>query len=265
MDPSPLKVELQALIDLQPACSRIKRGTGCAIDACAVCEARAFSICEALEDAQLKELARSATIVELPAGTSFVTEGERRPYVFNLTFGVVKLSKLLPDGRTQIVGFLFMGDFIGFGPQDEASFTAEALTPIRLCRFPRPKFTELLRTFPALEGRLLSRASHEIGAAREQMLLLGRKTAKERVATFLLGLSRAAKRINLPTETLNLAMSRAEIADYLGLTIETVSRMFTVLRKEGWISLGAANDVTLVDPSGLEMLAGGASRQGPAS
>ena len=236
----------------------MKRGVGCAVDTCGMCEARAFSICEALEDDQLQELARNATVVEMPAGRCFVAEGERRAHVFNLTSGAVKLSKLMPDGRTQIVGFLFMGDFVGFGPPDEAGFTAEALTPVRLCRFPRTRFIELLETFPALERKLLSRASHEIAAAREQMLLLGRKTARERVASFLLGLARAAERIGHPTDTLHLPMSRAEIADYLGLTTETVSRVFTTLRKEGRISLEGASAVTIVDHAGLEALASGA-------
>jgi CRP/FNR family transcriptional regulator len=236
----------------------MERGTGCAVDACAMCEARAFSICEALEDHQLQELARTASIVEMPAGRGFVAEGERRTHVFNVTAGAVKLSKLLPDGRTQIVGFLFMGDFIGFDGQEDAGFTAEALTPVRLCRFPRGRFTELLEKYPALERKLLGLASHEIAAAREQMMLLGRKTARERVASFLLGLSRAAERIGLPPNTLHLPMSRAEIADYLGLTTETVSRVFTVLRKEGQISLKGTSNVTLVDPAGLKVLAVGA-------
>ena len=174
-----------------------------------------------------------------------VAEGDSAVHYFNITKGTVKIYKLLPDGRQQIVGFSFAGDFIGLSVRETYAYTVEALTPAAACRFDRRKLEALLVKFPKVEHQLRTQTSDELAIAQEQMLLLGRKNAKERVASFLLQLSQRAKRLGLSDNPVVLTMGRADIGDYLGLTIETVSRTFTKLRAEKLITLGAANAVHL--------------------
>ncbi|MBA8916030.1 MULTISPECIES: Crp/Fnr family transcriptional regulator [Methylorubrum] len=232
-------------------CARIERGQGCGVERCGLCEARAVSICNAIEEDQLSELARATTVVELAPGEVFRNEGASPEYLFNIISGSVKLFKLLADGRRAVIGFLTVGDFIGFGRPDAVPCSAEALTNVRLCRFERGKFRVLLETYPKLERRLLAVASDEVAAGQEHMTLLGRLTADERVARFLLARAEASQRLGGSSKDLELPMTRSDIADYLGLTIETVSRVFTRLRRKGLIDYKTARSVTLQDRPGL--------------
>lgn len=210
-----------------------------------------------MEEKALARLARATTVVELEPGESLVAEGEDASHVFNITTGALKVYKLLADGRRQVTGFLFTGDFLGFGTGERYGVSAEALTPVRVCRFQRRAFRALLGEFPAMETKLLAMAGNELEAAQEQMLLLGRKTAKERIASFLLSLSRRAERLGRPADPVALPMSRTDIADYLGLTTETVSRVFTQLKTQGSIRLAGTNEVRLNRPAELRRLAEG--------
>jgi CRP/FNR family transcriptional regulator len=126
-----------------------------------------------------------------------------------------------------------------------------------LCRFPRRKLESLLERFPKMEKRLLGMASHELAAAQEQMLVLGRKTAKEKVATFLLALAGRAEQRGQPGNPVSVPMSRADIGDYLGLTTETVSRTFTHLRGHGLVVLQSGGKVEMTDRAGLQEIAEG--------
>ena len=101
-------------------------------------------------------------------------------HVFNVTSGVVKLYKLMLDGRRQITGFLLPGDFLGLASRTGYSYSAEAVTPVSLCRFPRHRLEEAFDRFPHLQRRLFDIANDELVAAQDQMLLLGRKTALEK-------------------------------------------------------------------------------------
>jgi CRP/FNR family transcriptional regulator len=168
---------------------------------------------------------------------------------------MLKLSKLLPDGRRQITGFLLPGDYLGLAFAERYICSAEAVTPVRLCRFPRSAFLALLDQFPALEKALLGRAATELAAAQKQMLLLGRKTARERVASFLLQL--AEREGADDGMAMDLPMTRTDIADYLGLTIETVSRTLTNLRKTGLIALPDPHHLSIVHRTRLDAEAGG--------
>jgi len=132
-----------------------------------------------------------------------------------------------------------------------------AVTRAVLCRFPRNRMEALLLRFPRLQSRLLSVASHELAVAQEQMLVLGRKTAKEKLATFLLSLSRRAADRGQQADPVILSMSRTDIGDYVGLTTETVSRTFTQLRGQGLIALHAGGRVELRQRETLEALAQG--------
>jgi CRP/FNR family transcriptional regulator len=222
---------------------------------CVACPARRQSVCDAMRAEDLGRLASVAGQQRLSAGSTFLNEGDDATHFLNITSGSVKVYKLLPNGRRQITGFLFAGDLLGLAFNDTYTYSAETLTDVTLCRFPRRQFEGLVESFPKMEHRLLAMASHELAAAQEQMVLLGRKTAQERVASFLLGLARRKERLGKDVETLTLTMTRSDIADYLGLTIETVSRTFTALRKLGCIELDGAAVVKIVDRDALEELA----------
>jgi len=231
---------------------------------CRACAVREMSVCSALTDAELNQLDGIAAKSTFRAGETIFVEGDGADYLFNVTSGVVKIYKLLPDGRRQITGFLFSGDFLGLALRNTFTYSAEALDEVALCRFPRKPFERLLDEFPALEKRLLRSASNELAAAQDQMLLLGRKTARERLATFLLNMSERAVRRGESASNLRLPMGRADIGDYLGLTIETVSRSFTTLRKEGLIGLPSNHDVVVLKPAAIRELAGFEAEDMPA-
>ncbi|MDA8249913.1 MAG: helix-turn-helix domain-containing protein [Rhodospirillales bacterium] len=234
-----------------------------AIDPCATCSARPYSVCSAIEDKDLARLAAAAQTITVAAGRSFIEEGDSAEHFFNITAGTAKLFKLLPDGRRQITGFAGVGHFLGLAVSTTYAFGAEALEPMRICRFTRPKLRALLDDFPELEHRLLQVAANELVVAQEQMLLLGRKTARERVASFLI--ARAESQTLMPASCAHagrasvvwLPMTRIDIADYLGLTIETVSRTFTRLRGEKLIETPTPSEVVIRNHAGLERLATG--------
>lgn len=181
-----------------------------------------------------------------------INEAENADNLFNITAGCVRLYKLLGDGRRQITGFLFPGDFLGLAVDETYGYSAEAITKVEACRFPRRRFEGLLDDIPKLERRLLGLASNELAAAQDQMLLLGRKTAQEKVASFLLTLSHRARQAGRTDNPVELPMSRSDIADYLGLTTETVSRTFTQMKRTGAIRLMEGSRVAIPDPDVLE-------------
>jgi CRP/FNR family transcriptional regulator len=223
---------------------------------CDVCTVRALTICAPLTVAELHEVSRSVTAVTLARGETLFDVGDPAAHAFNLTIGALMLSRLLADGRRQVTGFLFPGDFLGLGEEERHRCTAIALVPTRLCRFARADFARLLDRHPDMERQLLRVASQEIAAAQDQMVLLGRKTAQEKVASFLLLLSRRAAQRGQRPDPVQLPMGRAAIADHLGLTIETVSRVIGGLRRRRLIALRPGGAVALLDRPALEALAG---------
>lgn len=225
---------------------------------CAACEVREMSLCNVLDDQEISHLAAIVTALECSSRDPIIDEGEPSDYVYNVTDGAVKLFKLLPDGRRQITGFLFAGDFLGIALNDTYAYSAEAVNKTKLCRIQRTKLEGLLDRFPKLEKRLLGIASNELVQAQDQMLLLGRKTAKEKLCSFLLNLSKRAKIRDLDPKIVSVPMSRADIGDYLGLTTETVSRTFTNLKRSGAIRLREGGLVEIADLQDLEDLAEGA-------
>lgn len=225
---------------------------------CEICPARGFNICGAMRREDLDHVAAAKSPLRLAAGRTLVSEGEPATHFFNVTEGALKTYKLMPDGRRQVTGFLFAGDLLGLACDDTYTFSSEALTDASLCAFPRRQFERLLETFPRMERQLLTMASNELAAAQDQMVLLGRKSAPEKVASFLLMLAGRQERLGRPRDRLRLAMTRSDIADYLGLTTETVSRNMTILRHRGCIELEASGMVRLSDRDLLEELAEGA-------
>jgi len=217
---------------------------------CYDCAVREFAVCGALGPIPLKQFKDSGPTIQYSAGDTVVFEADRSTSVYSLASGLLRLSKLLPDGRRQIAGFLFPGDFLGITMEEEHAFTAEAVTPSRLCRFSRRHFEEFVAAHPALERRLYALAAHELAAARQQLVLLGRKTARERIASFLLMLANRC----CSSENVVLPMSRADVADYLGLRIETVSREISTLKVARVIQLTGRQSFRIIDRSRLEQL-----------
>ncbi|MDX1711779.1 MAG: helix-turn-helix domain-containing protein [Rhodovibrionaceae bacterium] len=224
---------------------------------CGACAVRHLTVCAPLEDRELAEVASISTTLEIDPGEPLFDEGEPADKVFNITAGCVKVYKLLADGRRQVTGFLFAGDFLGLSNDAHYAYSAEAVTHACLCRFNRRKLEALLERHPKMEKRLLSMASNELAAAQEQMLLLGRKTAKEKIASFLLMLSRRAQQRGQAGNPVSVPMSRTDIGDYLGLTTETVSRTFTHLKTAGTIRMLSGGRIELVEIEPIRDLAEG--------
>jgi CRP/FNR family transcriptional regulator, anaerobic regulatory protein len=228
---------------------------------CLRCGARGAGICDAMPDQALQRLSAAAVPMEITAGRRFIDEGEAAEHFFTVTAGTARLMKTLPDGRQQIISFAGRGDFLGLAVSETYSHTIEAVDHVTLCRFSRSALRGLMADYPAVEKRLLEYATHELVLAQEQMLLLGRKTARERLATFLLWRARleqgcADGRVVGPV-TLMLPMSRVDIADYVGLTMETVSRALAGLQRENAIRINRISTVEVADLGVLARIAEG--------
>lgn len=221
---------------------------------CRACEARHRGVCGALNPSQLVELSRQTTKRKTEPGTILVSDADTIDSYANVLAGVVKLTKTLPDGRQQIVGLQFAPDFLGRPFKHESSISAESATPVNVCAFPKKALDRMIELSPELGHRLHVQALNELDDARDWMLTLGRKTAAERVASFL---HLIAKHGDPEAESagdisFDLPLTRADIADFLGLTIETVSRQLTKLRKDGLISVENNRHITVFDVSRLE-------------
>ena len=224
---------------------------------CVSCEVRSRAICAVLTDTELADLGRVTEPASLHLGDALFLEGDAAGACFIVQSGALKLYKLLPDGRRQITGFLFKGDFLGMAPGDEYTYTAEELEPTKACAVPRERMAGLVADYPKLANRLLNVAAMELAAAQDQMMLLGRKTARERIASFMLWLSDRARERGDSANPVRVPMSRSDMGDYLGLTVETVSRTITKLKTSGLISLKEGNRIELSDREMLEALASG--------
>ncbi len=197
----------------------------------------------------------TAALQRLAPGSILFSEGDEATGVYEIVSGTLRLYKVLVDGRRQIIGFVSGGQLLGLAPQRHFLCTAEAVTPLTVRRYQRPVFERRIDEEPGLARRLLVAVSNELRMAQDQMLLLGRKSAAEKVASFLLTL--AADEAGEYADHVELPMGRGDIADYLGLTVETVSRTFTRLKNDGLIALPTPAGVKLLDVEQLEELAAG--------
>lgn len=229
-------------------------------DRCAGCPIRHRAVCSYSSPSELTELDTAKFYRDFEPGQEIIGEGEPTTTLGSVVSGVVALHKAMEDGRRQMVGLLFASDFIGRPLRPVAPYDAVAVTPVKMCLFHRSKFEDILSHSTSLERRLLEMTLDELDAAREWMLLLGRKTAKERLASFLLIVAR--RQANLGKTPLQRGMqvtiplTRESIAEFLGLTIETVSRQFTSLRKEGVLGLPDRRTFTIGDLDRLCEMAG---------
>jgi CRP/FNR family transcriptional regulator len=236
------------------------RSLGPATHSCDDCAVRDYALCSALEPLELRALSALGRRRSLRAGESLIWEGDDSMLVGNVIEGVLKLSTSTSDGREQIVGVVYPADFIGRPFGGTSSHTVTALTDARVCVFSRGDFDRFADRHSALERKLLRRTLAELERTRHWMVLLGCKSAPEKIATFLLETS---ERPNAPAgrtpgqgDRFELAFSRQQIAELLGLTIETVSRHFTKLKRDGIIDLPGRRGVVILDRAALTRLAG---------
>ncbi|MBB4289974.1 CRP/FNR family transcriptional regulator [Rhizobium leguminosarum] len=220
--------------------------------ACRSCQARQGVVCGALSSSQLRELGRHSLRRKVDAGCEIVAQGSESSFYSNIMRGVVKLCKVMPDGRQQIVGLQFAPDFIGRPFVRESTLSAEAATDAEICVFPRNLLDRMISETPELQRSLHDQALKELDAAREWMLTLGRRTAEEKVASLLHLIATHAEPQRATSAAFDLPLSRAEIADFLGLTIETVSRQMTRLRKSGVIRIENFRHIIVPDMHELE-------------
>ena len=225
---------------------------------CFGCSVRSAAVCGVLDGAKLAKLRRLGSHFRLSSGQPLFHEGDSANRVFTVTKGSLKLYKLLPDGRRHVTGFMHPGDFLGISVDDEHAFTAEALEDAQLCSFPRTRFDDFTEDHAEMERELYRLAAHELAAAHQQMVLLGRKNAVERVASFFVLLAERVERSTDETARfINLPMSRSDIADYLGLTKETISRVLALLKGRRLIRLDALDRIEILDRDGLVGIATG--------
>ena len=225
---------------------------------CASCGVRAAAVCGVLNVPELARFRKQGGTIRLSGGQPLFHEGAPANRIFTLTKGMMKLYKLLPDGRRQVTGFMHPGDLLGVSMDGEHAFSAEALEPAELCSFPQTRFDDFVEDHADMERELYRQAVHELAAAQQQMVLLGRKTAAERLASFLIGMAdRAGKPSGAPVTHVRLPMSRTDIADYLGLTKETVSRVLALLKSRRIVRLESIHCVEILDRVALEIVAQG--------
>lgn len=230
------------------------------INNCDQCVVRNKSICSALDSDELIAINRLTRKVAIKAGQALIWEGDDSLIVANVVEGAFKLTSSLEDGREQIIGLLYPSDFVGrpFGDRNEYSVTA--LADSKVCVFSRSDFDQFVREHPDLEHKLLQRTLVELDRVRRSMLLLGRKTAAERVASFLLEMSErladaSCSMVGGNLQLFSLPFGRQQVADILGLTIETVSRQMTQLKKNDVIALPDHRNVQILDADRLRVIA----------
>ena len=225
---------------------------------CLACEARHGGICGALAPQQLLELSKHTQRTAHARDVDLSVTALPADMYSNILGGVVKLTKIMPDGRQQIVGLQFAPDFLGRPFSENGDIVAEAATDIRLCSFPKSVIEKIIKETPEMEHRLHEQHMRELDEARDWMLTLGRKNAIEKVASFIQMLVShidPEKADNVSDIEISLPLKRADIADFLGLTIETVSRQVTNLRKMGVIEVNDRKSIIVADREKLARIA----------
>ena len=210
-------------------------------------------VCLGLRAELQDRLNEASSLQNFGAHATVFMEGDENENIYEVTEGVVILSKLTADGRRQVTGFVYPGQLFGINIGERNGYTAETVTAARLRRYPHTSLEQSMNLYPALGRRFLQWTSHELVTAQNQMLLLGRKSAVEKLATFLLHLSERQEEQDQDPTRLFVPMTRSDIADYLGLTTETVSRTFSRFKMLGLIAMRERGYITVCD---LDRLAG---------
>jgi CRP/FNR family transcriptional regulator len=227
---------------------------------CAECPIRHRAVCARCESHELDRLEQIKYYRKFEAGQMVIWSGDRMDFVGSVVSGIASLSQTMEDGRTQMVGLLLPSDFVGRPGRNIAAYDVVATTDLVMCCFRKTPFEEMMERTPHIAQRLLEMTLDELDAAREWMLVLGRKTAREKIASLLSIIARRDASINMRrTEgplAFDLPLTREAMADYLGLTLETVSRQISALKKDGVIHLEGKRHVTVPDMGRLMEEAG---------
>ena len=222
---------------------------------CAECPIRHRAVCARCESDELERLEQIKYYRSYDPGQTVIWSGDRMDFVASVVSGVATLSQTMEDGRTQMVGLLLPSDFVGRPGRDRAAYDVKAVTPVVMCCFRRKPFEEMMERTPHIGARLLEMTLDELDAAREWMLLLGRKTAREKIASLLTIIARReVQTMHGPIRgrfAFDLPLTREAMADYLGLTLETVSRQISALKGDGVIQLEGKRHVVVPDFSRL--------------
>jgi CRP/FNR family transcriptional regulator, anaerobic regulatory protein len=218
---------------------------------CSECPIRHRAVCARCDADELAQLDEIKFYRSFEAGQTVIWSGDKTEYVGSIVSGIATLTQTMEDGRTQMVGLLLPSDFVGRPGRAAATYDVVAVTDIVMCCFRKKPFEALMEKTPHLAHRLLQMTLDELDAAREWMLVLGRKTAREKIASLL---SIIGRRDAMPDDTagtgpmsFTLPLTREAMADYLGLTLETVSRQISALKKDGVILLQGKRQVTVPD------------------
>jgi len=222
---------------------------------CGDCPIRHQAVCAYSQPDELVKLDAFKTYRHFSAGETMYWAGEEMTSIGSVVTGVATLSRSLPDGRRQMVGLMLPSDFIGRPGRKISPFDVVAASDVLLCTFQKRAFDTMIAQSPSLETRLLEMTLDELDSAREWMLLLGRKTAREKIASLLAIIARrdAALLKSKPLDGLRftLPLTREAMADYLGLTIETVSRQMSALKRDRIIEMEDARRITVPDYGAL--------------
>jgi CRP/FNR family transcriptional regulator len=219
---------------------------------CGECPIRHRAVCSRCEGEELLMLERMKSYKTYSAGETILWRREPMEFVASVVAGVASLSKTMEDGRTQMVGLLLPSDFIGRPGRTHVEFDVVATTDLTLCRFERKPFEKLVIDTPHVAQRLMEMALDELDAARDWMILLGRKTAREKIATFLELLARRSEVDMVKAQiSVNLPMTRDQIANFLGLTLETVSRQLNAMKKDGIIGFSGRKELEVLNVAAL--------------
>ena len=206
-------------------------------------------------DEDLRALQQIGVKVRFSRGETIFNDGDEATNCYKVISGAVRLCKDMADGRRQIADFLLAGDLFGFVQFGHYKFSAEAVGDVVLMCYPQRQVARLSSSMPNLRGRLLVLLSQRLLGMQDHLVMLGRQTAKERIASFLLHIAeRSDAEEGL---AFDLPMSRQDIADYLGLTIETVCRMLSELKREKVIAIPNVGQIVIKDIASLQTLTEG--------
>jgi len=227
---------------------------------CDECPIKHRAVCAYCEKSDMAILESMKSYKTYSAGENIIFAGDNMQFVGSAVTGVARLSQTMEDGRRQMVGLLLPSDFIGRPGRSHSAFDVEATTDVTLCRFERKPFEKMLGDIPHLRERMLEMALDELDAAREWMLLLGRKTAREKIASLLTIIARRQNAVQATELGINvsfdLSLTREAMSEYLGLTLETVSRQINALKKENVIKLEKKRHIVVKDFARLLMETG---------
>lgn len=215
-----------------------------------------------LSSAEQAALSKIATVLAYQTGgVAIFSEGEDAHFLYLIDEGIVRVSRHLPDGRRQVLGFMWPGDLFGFAEEGRYVDAAESLTPATVFRFPLERLRGLLLREPLLQLHLLTKVAHELRSAQRQIIVLGQLHNVKRLASFLLDCRQHVEVFNSQARMLHLPMSRFDIADYLGTSPELVARAFAILEHNGLVRRASPRSVELLDPDGMaRFVRGHASR-----